>query len=166
MLFSDRKATTRQLQMSGRKTPPRSGGVTVSRRGTTPVSSFSDRLRGLLGRWWRQVPSRTLDPVAWWRSVLTHRYDCFAAIEVSRFKIWRSIRYLFITSRCFHSFGSGSHSVVHSVTHQLFIQSAIQYILHLFGSVIRHSVNQSIKQPFNQPVIQSISQSISHSVSQ
>lgn len=39
-------------------------------------------LRGLLSRWSRQIPSRTLDPVTSWGAVLTHRHDCFKAIEV------------------------------------------------------------------------------------
>lgn len=42
-----------------------------------------DRLRGLMGRWSRQAPSRTLDPVTSWAAVIAHRHDCFKAVEAS-----------------------------------------------------------------------------------
>lgn len=45
--------------------------------------SIQLKLRKLLGKWSRQAPSRALDPVTTWTTVLAHRHDCFRAVEVS-----------------------------------------------------------------------------------
>lgn len=59
---------------------------TSSESSTSPTGpsarTLPERLKGLLLRWSRQAPSRTLDPVTSWGAILNHRHDCFKAIEV------------------------------------------------------------------------------------
>lgn len=66
--------------------PTRLSTRTSSASSTSPTAPLArdlpERLRGLLLRWSRQVPSRTLDPVTSWSAVLNHRHDCFKTIEV------------------------------------------------------------------------------------
>lgn len=46
------------------------------------MGGLPGRVIGLLSKWSRQAPSKTLDPVTSWSAVIAHRQDCFKAIKV------------------------------------------------------------------------------------
>eukprot|EP00903_Cladosiphon_okamuranus_P011333 g10683.t1 len=61
---------------NGAPQPPSSSSSTSGASG-----GLTSRVTGLLTKWSRQAPSKTLDPVTAWSAVIAHRQDCFKAIE-------------------------------------------------------------------------------------
>eukprot|EP00752_Nemacystus_decipiens_P003549 g3275.t1 len=70
--FHDRNGETPPTPTSTYSTTSASGAA---------ASGLPGRVTGLLTRWSRQAPSKTLDPVTTWSAVIAHRQDCFKAVE-------------------------------------------------------------------------------------